>query len=275
MYDRRMIQLLVDRGANVHARELKYGRTALHSAVMARHPAAARVLLMAGADPTAEDRTFSSLLDQCNHTPIVLATYNVNWEVIRLLMSFGAPAPSHRSGSAPSAAAPDKRVTLGVFLDAVQGMRPLQIAVASRLHAEARSALHFGWIDTAGCSLPALLAAAADLPPPEMQMEPATLAVCQSTVRMVRDAMSPWSTSTHQLYHRRFRDAVQLVMLVEIRLRDAAAPAPVQRPAAAAARKSARQRQQRESRQLPGLPHLMWELVCSLLVRRDWPIDAV
>ena len=274
----RMFELLVGRGANVHARDRVHGRNPLHVAVMAEHPAAVRLLLMAGADPTAEDQVLFEFVEfQCNGTPSLLASYNVNWEVIRLLMSFGAPAPRHRGGPAPSAANPNDSVTLGVFLDSVEGMRPLQIAVGSRLYAEARCALHHGWIDTAGCSLNILVAAANNLPPPEMQMGLATLAVCTATVRLVHDAMSPWSTNTHQLYHGRFRDAVQLVMLAEIRLRDVVAPEPLRRLAAAAGtRKSTRQRQRQEARRLPGLPHLMWELVCSFLVRRDWPVnDAV
>ena len=258
-------------------RERGHGRTPLHVAVMAEHPAAVRVLLMAGADPTAEDQVLFEFVEfQCNGTPSLLASYNVNWEVIRLLMSFGAPAPRHRGGSAPSAANPNDSVTLGVFLDAVEGMRPLQIAVGSRLYAEARCALHHGWIDTAGCSLNTLVAATNNLPPPEIQMGLATLAVCKATVRLVHDAMSPWSTNTHQLYHGRFRDAVQLVMLAEIRLRDAVAPEPLLDMLAEIQLRDAvaPEPQQQEAHQLPGLPHLMWVLVCSFLVRRNWPVNA-
>ena len=88
-----------------------YDRTALHLAARAQNPAAVGVLLMAGADPTAEDRGFGQEHGQCNDPPIPLASYNVNWEVIRLLMSFGAPVPNHRGGSAPSAAIPNSYVS--------------------------------------------------------------------------------------------------------------------------------------------------------------------
>ena len=119
------------------------------------------------------------------------------------------------------------------------GWPGLKIAVACRLHAEARRSLRFGRIDPSDCDPHDLLAVANDPSLTALGSPP----VCPMTLALVKEARAPWSIETHKLHHLRFREAVGVLMLIARR-------GPVR---------------------FPVLPGEMWLKLVSFLLRRDWP----
>ena len=125
------------------------------------------------------------------------------------------------------------------FLDATMGWAGLKIAVACRLHAEARQSLRFGRIDPSDCDLHDLLAVANDPNLTALGSPP----VCPLTLALAKESRAPWSIETHKLHHRRFREVVGVLVLIARR-----------GPAG-----------------FPVLPGEMWLKLVSFLLRRDWP----
>lgn len=76
-----IIQLLLDRGADINARDTN-DQTALHKAAWNNCTSAMRLLLERGADPNARNLA--------NQTPLDLARWRNHQEAIDLLMDFSA-----------------------------------------------------------------------------------------------------------------------------------------------------------------------------------------
>ncbi|KAJ2976087.1 hypothetical protein NQ176_g5148 [Zarea fungicola] len=92
---RALIQLLLDKGAAINAKDLTYGRTPLHWAAMNSAPEVISVLLEHGAAIDASDDNFS-------RTPLMCAIGNRDEVTIRLLLERGADLEAKdKEGCAP------------------------------------------------------------------------------------------------------------------------------------------------------------------------------
>ncbi len=80
-----IVQLLVDRGADIHDAQNKAGVTPLFPAIEENHRAAAELLIAAGADLSAKERHGYSLL--------VRAVFKDHDDMARLLKKHGASCP--------------------------------------------------------------------------------------------------------------------------------------------------------------------------------------
>ena len=284
-------RLLLARGAEPDRPTTNTGATPLHYACMKGHVDLVRLLLDHGADPrraTASTSSWTPLLLACqhghigvarlllrrhadpnqavagtHHTPLFIAAGTGHTELAGLLATFGAAVrgPVAIADAAGSGEITDPRCCalasghdeLATWLDVVADWRPIQIAVACRLHSAAREALRTGAIgDPTACALADVKAAAAGgslgrgLPASPM---------CRATQRLAADAMACWSPPRHWLHHKRFREAVHTVMLVRQRL-DRQGHAPPRGTAVGC----------------PLLPPEMWLCVCAWLLRRHWAV---
>ena len=95
------------------------------------------------------------------------------------------------------------------------GLAPIKIAVASRLHSAASSALRLGQIDPEGVAPSALLAAAISTD----HWPGGSPAVCDTTVRFVKTQLGiGWAPQRHRVYHSVFRHAIATLLLAGERL---------------------------------------------------------
>ena len=87
-------------------------------------------------------------------------------------------------------------------------------------------------------------------------------AVCAPTLAFARHAAGPWSPPQHRLYHARFREVIQLVLLVSIRLMNAGGDD----DGGEAEHRAA------DSGGPAVLPRELWLWLCSFLLRGDWAV---
>lgn len=144
-----VLRLLLERGADVHAREgedpeMARRRTALHHAVLGGQPAAAALLLDAGADP--------NVLDSHGETPLNRALECGNAGLVRLLLENGASVrlrPRTRKYRPPLCAAAEGsrpemlRLLLGAGAEvtAVDSLKRTPLFAAARGEGEAAEAM--------------------------------------------------------------------------------------------------------------------------------------
>lgn len=210
-----------------------------------------RTLLELGADP--------NWPNQHGITPLMIAILACNdqsFEVSRILLCFGAdPAATDCGGVTEDGVVVAPNTALGYarratrtataeLLAAVDGWPALKISVACRHPADARTALRTGHIGMGGMSRGALLKVALSTSP--LGPRCPDHAVCADTVALIKQAMSPWSPETHMLYDPEFRGTIRVVMLVATRLDQTRA---------------------NDINWNLWLPLLMWQTVCSFLIR--------
>lgn len=78
-----LVNMLIEAGANIHARSQKSGATALHDAAAGRHASIVRILLEAGADPNSKETK------DC-FTPLMHAVYALAPSCVEELLQAGA-----------------------------------------------------------------------------------------------------------------------------------------------------------------------------------------
>jgi len=168
-------------------------------------------------------------------------------------------------------------------------LAPLRIAVSERLPDDACEALRIGLVDTAGCSLDQLRKTAAALAFWDGALPPdATTTVFAKTVLL------PWSPASHWRYHPGFREAITTLLRVHQRLDTGLIPAaaapmvalassPALTPALltpATARRSTfasgvtGSPSSQAALCLSRLPRLVWALIASFLLRRDFVVPV-
>ena len=79
-------------------------------------------------------------------------------------------------------------------------------------------------------------------------------AVCDATTAFVKEAMSMWAPSRHELYRLRFQEGIHTVMLASQRLRD----------------HGSKRVSRRRAVGLPVLPAELWLTVYGFHLRRHW-----
>ena len=256
----------------------RHGATALQLASQEGHVEMARLLLKyTHPDTGSKDGTF----------PLYMASRQGHMEIVRLLLEHSADPNRVRSARKPGSTAlhvasarghvgvarllPVYGAALGLldddgrsaqmfatrrghdelaqWLTAVAHHAPVQIAVACRLHAEARVALRTGALgDPTMCTQKEVVHAATGtgLWGADNEMPP----VCRATTRLARDAMACWSPQRHWLFHDGCREAIHAVLLVQERL--------------------GRREGVHPDARLPYLPVELWFYICAMLLRRDW-----
>ena len=108
------------------------------------------------------------------------------------------------------------QVTVVSWLDAVAGWAAIKIAVASRLHGAATSALRLGWIDPDGLASSMLVAVATSADHWPGGSPP----ICDSTTRFTRTQLGVgWAPQRHWVHHSLFRQAIETLLLAGERLR--------------------------------------------------------
>jgi hypothetical protein len=179
------------------------------------HSEVARLLLDRAADPN-QARTDDGA------TALMFAACYGRLEVAQLLLLFGAdPEVQDVDGeTAQAIALDDGQPGVAACLGAVAGWPAFKIAVACRLHADARRMLHRGTVDPSDCSLAELLVVGGT---PANTLWPGSPGPCDATAALARAAMSSWSPGRHSLHHLGVRSGVLTTLLVARRLRGRAA----------------------------------------------------
>ena len=178
----------------------------------------------------------------------MLASRDGHTKVVRLLAAYGADLYSlnSRGDAAADVAARHGHSDIAEFLRyaTVHALAPLQIAAALRMDRCIRWLLRCGAADPAGYARGALVAAATEMAPWQSALPPRL-----TTVHLVRQALLPWSTERHWLFHSGARLTVCTLQLVEHRLKQQ----PVE-----------------SELQFPELPTELWRLICTFIRRGDF-----
>ena len=160
------------------------------------------VVLAAGADPNPKTGELGQLW-----TPLMLLCDSTGCPLrcIQLLMAHGADpcATVTRGGAAMTALIIAQRhgnQAIVTFLQDAAGCRPLQIAVEHGLFNTACTALRFGRITTADCTLPNLAGQHSE-----------------DALKLLRSLMHPWPPESHAYYHPGFREVVATLMCIKQR----------------------------------------------------------
>jgi hypothetical protein len=193
----------------------------------------------------------------------MFAASNGRLEVAQLLLLFGAdPDVQDNDGeTAQAVALNDGHPGVAACLGAVAGWPAFKIAVACRLHADARRMLHRGTVDPSDCSLAELLAVGGT---PANTLWPGSPGPCDATAALARAAMSSWSPGRHLLHHLGVRSSVLTTLLVAHRLRC--------RHAVVSTLTQYQLRMLPQSSVLIGLPTELWLAVCSFFRRSGWTV---
>ena len=239
-----LLRFLVTEGNAAVDQANSIGVTPLFVAAEQGHEAVVRFLVTEG----------NAAVDQATNdgaTPMFIAACQGHAAAAMLLATLGADlAVRFRGLTAEACARGHGHTGIAAFLGAVAGWPSFKIAVACRLADAARSGLRHGRLDPASsCTLAELAAVAGS---PAGALWPGSPAACEATAALARAAMVHWAPSRHFLFHPGVRGSVLAVFQVRERLRRATPP----RAAA-----------------LPELPELIWRLVCSFLLRRNWPVS--
>ena len=283
-------RLLLDRSADPNLARTDNGTTALMTAAYHGHLEVVRLLLGRSADPNqASDDGSSALTAAAEHghlqiarllldrsadpnqarthsgeTALIFAAWNGHPKTVQLLLVHGAnPAVVITNGlTAHTAARNAGHQTIADCLDAIEGWPVFKIAVACRLHTDARAMLKRGAIDPAGCTRPELMNT---ITVPNNTLWEGSPAPCFATTALVNAAMSSWSPSRHFLYHPAVRASTRTVFLVAEQLRRR------HTFVSSISHDQLRLMPPSQGSVLTGLPNELWCIVCSFFCRADWP----
>lgn len=226
-----------------------------------------RELLNHGADPNIP---IGSSRSTALHTAALLDDHFNNDAIngkleFALLLTFGGDPSKDLSNGASvwSCAKFSGNAQVLEFLDATAGWTGFKVAVAFRLHKEARKALRLGRIDPSLCMRAEMLDIARNPEPTKL----GATQVCRETIDLVLKATSPWSPSNHSLYHQVFRDNIEMVLRCINRMRLTAVMMS-SRLSDADTNVNETESARTEIDRL--LPREMWLKILSFLTRKAW-----
>ena len=240
-----VVRLLLEHSAD--------GAAALYMASQKGLVEVARLLLEHKVDPNAATHSHGI-------TALHIASQEGHMHVVQLLAVHGADVSyiDNYGKNAQRDADIGGHHQLAVWLTAVADHTPIQIATACRLHADGRSAMRTGVMgDPTTCTAKKVAQAATTttLWGAGLVMPP----VCTATTQFARAAMACWSPERHWLFHGQFREAIRSVLHVKERLHRRAGTGDVGAGTHG------------NSVLYPHLPMELWFLLCSMLLRRNWP----
>ena len=140
--------------------------------------------------------------DKHRRTPLAIAAQEGHLAVVQWLAGHGGSVtqPSNRGTTPAAAATTHGHPAVAAFLTAASSWPAFKILVACRLVDDAKRGLRAGRLDPCAgpTSLAELVAASAS---PKDALWPGSPDVCPATTRLVHDAMAPWSSTRHCLFH--------------------------------------------------------------------------
>ena len=233
-----VVKALAFYGADLD-RRTSTGRTAVHFAASLGQVEMVRFLASQGAD-----------LDQvatCGTTALLAAAQKGYLEVIQLLAAFGTDLEQLVvDKNACDLAEKNGHNHVVVWLKAVKGWPPLQIAAGCRFYRIAETMLRSGHADPESSLYDARTLVRVASEPSEWPWGPS---VCRDTVQLMKIATRGWCPCAHYLYHRPVQKAVSTVMHVMERLQRAVKDG------------------------LPPLPTEMWLSILGFIQRRWWDTE--